>query len=67
MFDYSKLRGRMKEKNFTQEKLAEAIGISTVSLREKLKGGKPYFRADEMVAIGYALEIEKLEDYFFTR
>ena len=67
MFDYSRLRGRMREKNMTQEELAHLIGISTVTLREKLKGGRPFFKADEMFAIGKVLEIENLDAYFFNR
>lgn len=65
MFDYSKLKGKMREKGFTQEELAKKIGISTVSLREKLKGGRPYFKCDEIVAIGLALGIESRLDEFF--
>ena len=65
MFDYSKLRGKMREKDVTQEQLAKKIGISSASLREKLKGERPYFKADEMVAIGLALGIEReLDEYF---
>ena len=65
MFDYSRLKGRMREKGYTQEKLADAIGISTVALRKKLQGGRPYFKADEMFAIGKALDIDSLDAYFF--
>lgn len=68
MFDYSKLKGKMREKNVTQEQLARQIGISSVSLRAKLKGGRPFFRADEMVLIGMALGIEnELDEYFLCR
>jgi len=35
-FDYSKLRGRIKEKYGPQTKLAAAMGISEVSLSSKL-------------------------------
>ena len=35
MFDYSKLKGRMKEKNYTQEDIANELGLnkSTINLR----------------------------------
>lgn len=66
MFDYSRLKGRMREKNITQEQLAKMIGISTVSLREKLKGGRPYFKADEMLAISKALDLESVDAYFLA-
>lgn len=65
MFDYSRLKGRMREMGFTQERLAGIIGVSTVTIRAKLKGGRPYFKADEMFAIAKALEIDSLDDYFF--
>ena len=36
MFDYSKLRGRIKEKYDTQDAFADAIGIGRVSLSKRL-------------------------------
>lgn len=65
-FDYSKLIGLMKEKGYTQEKLAKEIGISVVSLRSKLFGIR-YFTAIEIYRISKILGCdENIEIYFFA-
>ena len=64
-FDYSKLIGLMKEKGYTQEKLAKEIEISVVSLRSKLFG-KRYFTAIEIYKISKILKCdENIDVYFF--
>ena len=59
------LKGRMVEKGFTQEKLAEAVGISTNSMSRKLLGERQ-FRLGEVVKICEVLEIDDPRDIFFT-
>lgn len=67
MYIYNKLLGAIKEKGFTQDALAEATGISAVSLRSKLKG-KTQFKADEIQKIMKALglPLNDVVAYFFT-
>ena len=64
---YSKLLGKIKECDLTQETLAKKIGINKATLSAKLNG-KFSFTVKEMLAIGMALNIPKGEigDYFFT-
>ena len=66
-FNYSKLRGRIREYNLTQEQLADAIGINKGTLSAKLNG-QFVFTTAEMLSIGAALNIPKNElcDYFFA-
>ncbi len=66
-FNYSKLRGKIRECNLTQEQLAEAIRINKGTLSAKLNG-QFAFTTTEMLSIGSALNIPKNElgDYFFT-
>lgn len=66
-FNYSKLLGRIKEKGFTFETLAEAIGISNGTLSAKLNNHYP-FKSNEMVAICKALNIpfKDIPLYFFA-
>lgn len=66
-YDYSKLLGRMREKGYTQEKLARSIGISECSVNFSLNN-KRNFRQDEIIKITGALDIpnEKIEEYFFA-
>lgn len=66
-FNYSKLEGRMKEKQFTQEKLAILLKISPPTLSLKLNN-KSLFSQDEISQISDIIEIPKNEIgvYFFT-
>ena len=66
-FDYSKLLGRMRERGFTQEKLAKYIGISESTLNSKLTN-KTYFNSREIDRICEALDIsnEEIGAYFYT-
>ena len=67
MFDYSKLRGRIKEKMDSQDALASAIGIGRVSLSKRLNN-KLEFSQNEIKAAAVALEIDanEIPSYFFT-
>ena len=67
-FDYSKLLGRIKEKGFTQETFAKAIGISVSTLSLKLSN-KAYFKQCEMDKACKVLGFDKAEIgvYFFTQ
>ena len=66
-YDYSKLLGKIKECGYTQEKLAEKIGISACSLNLTLNN-KREFRQDEILEISKALGIRsgEIEIYFFA-
>ena len=67
-FDYSKLLGRIKEKGFTQETFAEAIGIGISTLSLKLSN-KAYFKQNEIDKACDVLGIDKAEigAYFFAQ
>lgn len=66
-FDYSKLLGRMKECGYTQEKLAQAIGISNGTMSLKLNN-KANFYHPEILKICEVLNItgEDVYTIFFT-
>ena len=66
-YDYSKLLGLMRERGFTQEKLAKTIGISECSMNFSLNN-KRNFRQDEISKISGALGIPvgKIEDNSFS-
>lgn len=67
IFNYNKLRGRIREKCLTQEELAREIGISYVSLSQRLNN-KLEFSGQEIYKTCGALEIplEEIPIYFFT-
>lgn len=66
-FNYSKLRGRIRECGLTQKQLAEAIGINKSSLSAKLNG-QFAFTTNEVLAISKVLNIHlnEIGEYFFT-
>ena len=67
VYDYSKLLGKMRERGFTQEKLAKTLGLSECSVNLTLRN-KRNFRQDEISKIVDALGIDprSIEEYFFT-
>lgn len=67
IFDFSKLKGLMKEKGFTQELVAKEINIACSTFNLKLNGNT-YFGQDEILKIANLLGIDKerLYDYFFV-
>lgn len=66
-YKYNKLRGRIIEKYGTQEKFAEAIGLSTNSMSKKMTG-KSGFSQEDIESWSEKLEIAQAEygEYFFA-
>ena len=65
-FDHCKFMGLMREKKYSQEKLAKAIGINEVTLWNKLHNVSE-FNATEMLTIMTLFGIEDPKPYFFCR
>lgn len=67
LFDYAKLRGRIKEKFGTQSKFATAMNLSSVSVSDKLNN-KVQWTQKEIDAACVLLEIDPVDIpiYFFT-
>lgn len=65
-FDYSRLRGKIKEVFKTQEAFAEALGISDTALSQKLTG-QVSFKQVEMEKTCELLDVPKefIPVYFF--
>lgn len=68
MYDYSKLKGRIKEKGLTQEDIANHINKDKSTLSLKLNN-QSLFVQDEISEIVELLDIpgEEIKQYFFTR
>ena len=66
-FDFSKLKGRIKEKLNTQENFAKELNISVPSLIKKLNN-KSQFTQTEINRARTILDIcnEELDIYFFS-
>lgn len=67
-FDYSKLRGRIREKIGSESKFAELLGISSVSLSARLNN-RIGFSNPEILAACAILDIDKADigSYFFEK
>lgn len=66
-FNYLKLRGRIKEKGYTQSDVANEIGMTSGTLSDKLNN-KATFNTKEVDNICKMLDIpnEEIGNYFFT-
>ena len=67
-FDYRKLAGRIKEKYGSQKAFSDALGISEVTLSNKMTG-ITYFSQAEIEKAVRLLELSpgSVSDYFFTQ
>ncbi len=66
-WEYSKLKGKIKEVYDTQEAFSRKIGLSTTSLNYKLNN-QIQFRQEEIYSMINALSLEEgeIKLYFFT-
>lgn len=66
-FDYSKLRGKIKEVCGTQDKFSDELGIGRVSLSKRLNN-QLEFSQDEIINSCRILGIDSIDIpvYFFT-
>ncbi len=66
-FDFSKLKGLIRERKLTQEEMAKKIDIAYSTFNLKINGNA-YFSQEEIYKISNFLKIpkEKIYDYFFT-
>lgn len=68
MFDYCKLRGRIKEVCMTQDAFAKAIGIGRVSLSQRLNNQLDFTQKEIYDSVNALnLEIGDIPSYFFTK
>ena len=67
MYDYTKLKERISNNGYTQEKVANALNISKGAFSQKING-LVAFSQDDVINISKILKIPKTKifDYFFT-
>lgn len=66
-FNYSKLRGRIRERFVTEEEFAKAIGIGRTSLSHRLNGKLEFSQKEINQSIKVlGLTEEDIPAYFFT-
>lgn len=66
-FKYNKLRGRIVEKFGSQNAFAKHIGVSHITISNKLHGNIGFSQADIMKwAEALEIKLEEIGIYFFT-
>lgn len=63
MIQINEIKGRMKAKGYTQEKLAKELGMSPKTLSSRLKKG--VFGSDEIEKLIFILNIKNPMEIFF--
>ena len=63
-FSYDKLRGKIREVFGTQDRFAEALGMSKSTLSQKLNNSSEFTQQDSMRLLKQSLT--QLDEYFFT-
>lgn len=67
-YDYSKLRGRIKEKYGNEVNFAENIGLKSNTLNNKLNSVSPIFISEMDVMIEKLnIPYDQIHSYFFTK
>ena len=66
-YDYSKLKGKLREKGFIYKTFGKIIGISEASVSERINNNAQ-FTQEEMEKSMIALDepLSKVDEYFFT-
>lgn len=64
MYNYNKLKGKIKEILGSQDKFAEMLGISNASVSAKLNGKVPFSTTEIDMSINI-LKIPKRDVYFY--
>ena len=62
---FAKLKGRLREKGYSQNSLAKEIGITVQALNAKLNG-RSSFTIPEVINISKILDIEEPTEFFFN-
>jgi len=62
------LKAIMKEQGFTQEMLAERVGVDRSTLNRKIRGHHKGFSLQEACQVGYALQMTRgqMTEVFFA-
>lgn len=67
MFDYSKLRGKIREVFGTQENFAKALGISSATISDKLNNKTEWTQKEiDKAAKLISVAKEGIPEYFFA-
>lgn len=67
VFDYSKLKGRIKEKCNSQKVFADQLGVTPGTLSAKLRGYTWFSQEEIFLTAGILdIDLECIDQYFFA-
>ncbi len=67
-FDYSKIKGKIRELGLTQDDYANYLGISTTTLHLRLENKRPFTQPEIAMTMHLFNEpIKNVSKYFFTK
>ena len=67
MYNYSKIKGAIKEKFDNQAQFAEALGIGESTLSLKLNNKTEWTQGEMVAALNLlGISVDQVEDYFFA-
>ncbi|MGJ0841547.1 DUF739 family protein [Clostridium tertium] len=67
IFDYSKLRGKIKEMYDTQDNFSKKLGLGRVSLSQRLNNILDFSQEEIYISCQLLnLKLEEIPEYFFT-
>lgn len=67
IFDYSKLKGRIREKFMTQEAFAKRLGMSRTTFSLKLNDVSEFSQREMLQALNLLdVNVKLIDEYFFT-
>lgn len=67
MLNSMKLKGRLRECNYSQADLAQFMGLSTATICQKINGTRPITITEaEMIAKFLGIPDSEYADYFFS-
>lgn len=66
-YDYSKLKGRLREKDLTYKSLASILNISKTSVSERMNNNAQFTQEQiDKTIIAIDIPNDQIDDYFFT-
>lgn len=67
IYDFSKIKKRMREKKYTQKQLADILNVTKQTINNKLNNKRPFIPS-EISTITEILDIcGSIEEYFFKK
>ncbi len=66
-YDYSKLKGKLREKGYTYKNFAYILGISETSVSERMNNNAQFTQEEIGITVAnLGIDSSKIKEFFFT-